>query len=196
LYVRLADSFGVETGCFIRGTLYDENDVYHCANYTQGAPGPDSDGDGLVNASDNCPLTPNITQVDSDGDGLGDACDAVFTTRMEVQPTNISLSSTATVNIVVFSRAGFDAASISLANTRLQVLGGGAAAPLMRGTSYNTSLRDVDGDGRLDRLIGFSTATLKAAGFGTSAQGLLLRDVLSSTKQWEAVSSAPYVIQP
>jgi photosystem II stability/assembly factor-like uncharacterized protein len=40
----------------------------------QGAD-PDSDGDGVPDASDNCPTTPNPDQADSDGDGVGDACD-------------------------------------------------------------------------------------------------------------------------
>ncbi len=36
---------------------------------------PDGDGDGWVDCLDNCPLTPNISQLDSDGDGVGDSCD-------------------------------------------------------------------------------------------------------------------------
>jgi hypothetical protein len=39
------------------------------------AGGPDSDGDGISDYCDNCPLDKNVTQVDSDGDGVGDACD-------------------------------------------------------------------------------------------------------------------------
>lgn len=35
----------------------------------------DYDGDGLVNARDNCAARPNADQKDSDGDGLGDVCD-------------------------------------------------------------------------------------------------------------------------
>ncbi|EYF05541.1 DUF4215 domain-containing protein [Chondromyces apiculatus] len=39
-------------------------------------PNPDdSDGDGIPNASDNCPTEPNPDQADQDGDGRGDACD-------------------------------------------------------------------------------------------------------------------------
>ncbi len=36
---------------------------------------PDADGDGVPDASDNCPATPNGDLLDSDGDGTGDACD-------------------------------------------------------------------------------------------------------------------------
>ncbi len=38
----------------------------------------DSDRDGLVNASDNCPLTDNPGQEDTGGSEYGDACDAHF----------------------------------------------------------------------------------------------------------------------
>jgi len=35
----------------------------------------DLDGDGIPNASDNCPSVANPTQVDCDGNGVGDACE-------------------------------------------------------------------------------------------------------------------------
>jgi hypothetical protein len=40
------------------------------------APGPtDTDGDGVADATDNCPTVYNPTQSDADADGIGDACD-------------------------------------------------------------------------------------------------------------------------
>ncbi|MEW6996885.1 thrombospondin type 3 repeat-containing protein [Colwelliaceae bacterium BS250] len=35
----------------------------------------DADGDGVLDAADNCPLVANTSQQDFDSDGLGDACD-------------------------------------------------------------------------------------------------------------------------
>lgn len=38
-------------------------------------PPPDRDGDGVIDADDNCPVTPNPDQLDSNGNGIGDACE-------------------------------------------------------------------------------------------------------------------------
>lgn len=41
-------------------------------------PGPpflDSDGDGITDLVDNCPMTHNPSQLDAEGDGVGDLCD-------------------------------------------------------------------------------------------------------------------------
>jgi len=39
----------------------------------------DSDGDGIYDINDNCPLAVNPDQLDYDGDGVGDACDNCLT---------------------------------------------------------------------------------------------------------------------
>ena len=41
--------------------------------------GPDTDGDGVENAFDNCVTTPNENQTDTNHNGCGDACTAVIT---------------------------------------------------------------------------------------------------------------------
>jgi len=40
-------------------------------------PPRDSDGDGVPDASDNCPAVANANQLDSDHDGIGDACETL-----------------------------------------------------------------------------------------------------------------------
>lgn len=43
---------------------------------TRAVTGPDSDGDGIPDALDLCPLTAEPSDADNDGDALGDACDS------------------------------------------------------------------------------------------------------------------------
>jgi len=40
---------------------------------------PDADADGVPDADDGCPDTPDADQVDGDGDGVGDVCDVCLT---------------------------------------------------------------------------------------------------------------------
>ena len=77
-------------------------------------PAPDSDGDGVADATDNCPGSQNSNQSDGDGDGIGDACDAPPTTT--APPTTqgeaplslqlVSCSGGQTLNIRVDASAG------------------------------------------------------------------------------------------
>jgi hypothetical protein len=49
----------------------------------------DTDEDGVVDCSDNCPWTPNPDQEDCDGDGFGDACDCNI--NLKVSKSTITL---------------------------------------------------------------------------------------------------------
>jgi len=105
---------------------------------------------------------------------------------MDVQPATISLANSPAVNVVLYSKQGFDAAAINVANTRLVVNGSGSGVPVaMRGTAYQTTVKDYNGDGRADRLLTFTTSSLTAAGLSTSTSSLVLQDKISASK-WEA----------
>jgi hypothetical protein len=54
---------------------YDEGDSHPPTCAEQHAGSADTDGDGVVDACDNCPNNANADQADSDNDGMGDACE-------------------------------------------------------------------------------------------------------------------------
>tara|TARA_B100001175_G_scaffold29305_1_gene21547 strand:- start:2066 stop:4627 length:2562 start_codon:yes stop_codon:yes gene_type:complete len=47
-----------------------------------------SDSDGIIDSSDNCPSINNLDQADSDGDGVGDVCDNCINTSNSSQSDN------------------------------------------------------------------------------------------------------------
>jgi hypothetical protein len=128
---------------------------------------------------------------------------------MDVQPGQISVSSTAAVNVVLYGAPDFDAASVDAASTRLVVNGGvndtqnppginvvPPVAPIARGAVVNSSVADVNGDGRPDRIIGFSTAALRAAGYAPGYSTLWLRPA-AAPYAWMAFDvSGNFVTRP
>ena len=52
-----------------------DGDVYYVDQDETVTQIVDSDGDGVLDAADNCRLTPNTEQQDTDGDGYGNICD-------------------------------------------------------------------------------------------------------------------------
>ena len=76
------------TGDFLFSTFGGGNKVILVKGF---APPPiDSDGDGIQDSEDNCPMVPNPDQADSDGDGVGDACDTTLTVGGELLSLNLT----------------------------------------------------------------------------------------------------------
>ena len=75
----LETSFSGVAGTHLVATATDalgnSSEFSAAVEITSDAP-DDSDGDGVPDSVDNCPLVPNADQTDTDGDGFGDACDA------------------------------------------------------------------------------------------------------------------------
>ncbi len=73
---RINDPAGGKVRCLSETDLVLEGKYHRYTGSVTPPPPVDSDGDGVPNASDNCPNASNGSQVDSDGDGQGDACDS------------------------------------------------------------------------------------------------------------------------
>lgn len=52
-------------------------------------PGADTDGDGVLDAADDCPTVANPHQDDADSDGVGDVCDLCPATFDSATPVNV-----------------------------------------------------------------------------------------------------------
>lgn len=78
LAITGGDSYSV---AFVDGTITNKGTAlfkvkHPVSEATCVVSSTDADGDGVLDALDNCPTDPNPTQDDSDADGHGDVCDA------------------------------------------------------------------------------------------------------------------------
>jgi plastocyanin len=103
------------------------------------ALGVDTDGDGVHNACDNCPIATNPTQANADGDAFGDACDNCPTVTNPTQ---------ANTDGDVFGDACDNCPTVSNAN-QLDTDGDGKGDACDNcPTLSNANQLDTDGDGK------------------------------------------------
>jgi hypothetical protein len=69
-FVKHSEAAGSGGTLFSPGSTVDGSAIGGCASF-----GPDTDGDGVPDAYDNCPDVPNLNQADCNGNGVGDACE-------------------------------------------------------------------------------------------------------------------------
>jgi Tol biopolymer transport system component len=98
--------------------------------------GADSDGDGIPDATDNCPSVNNPNQTDTDGDGIGDACDPLtyrfdgFFAPVDNPPT-LNVATPGSAIPVKFSLGGYQGSDIlTTGYPRSDVVDCSATAPV------------------------------------------------------------------
>ena len=108
LWLSAATNGTVGTGSVV-GTILDDD-----------GPIVDTDGDGVPDATDNCPTVPNPDQKDTDGDGIGDACDptpGVFLSSFTLSKSLIAGCKSVRGKVILSSPAPAGGLVISVSDT-------------------------------------------------------------------------------
>jgi uncharacterized repeat protein (TIGR03803 family) len=100
----------------------------------------DSDGDGVADDVDNCPVDFNPDQLDSDGDGIGDVCDSCPYDAANVRLESVSVAATGETAFCQSNSGGYIDATATGGGTISWQWGyrtttGGAITFIPRGTS-------------------------------------------------------------
>jgi DNA/RNA endonuclease G (NUC1) len=102
-YLTTVDAVETLTGYDLFSSLPEP--IQRCVEAGTNGNNPplDTDGDGLPDSADNCPVTFNPDQADTDHDGIGDACDDMIAPSVACAPpdgswhaNNVSIACTAT----------------------------------------------------------------------------------------------------
>lgn len=128
---------------------------------------------------------------------IGGAPPPPATVTAEISPNTISLSASSTIAVYVYSTPTFDATAINPATTFLRIGGqSGTGAPVAtRAGAYMTSVRDMNGDGRPDRLLNFLVSAARVQGLSVANPQMRIED-LTGTLRFVATDATPPTITP
>jgi CSLREA domain-containing protein len=131
------------------------------ATISAGMRFPDSDGDGIADAVDNCPSTFNPGQQDSDGDGLGDACDPAITVSSLADPGDgVCATGGCTLREAIALANSVPGSAIEFAVTGTITLGGGPLSITANTTIYGPGSGSLTvSGGNITQVFSVSSAT-------------------------------------
>lgn len=115
---------------------------------------PDTDGDGVPDAQDNCPLVANANQADLDGDGIGDVCDPQNTILIDIKqgsdPNCFNNDDKGVIPVAIMGSASFDVTQIDAGTVNLEGL---SVKAVGKSNKLLAHIEDVNVDGFNDLVV-------------------------------------------